>query len=163
MYSDNDSDNVDPYGRRDTIASDSSNNGLNDPDRYYDHNGTYDPYGGHAHLQLTVRYSRGLVAQQDTDSDVDLYGRGYAPSAESLGQSRMGPSESSATAFVDYVPPSGVRDQYSAWTPERQIPLSKEEIEDIFLDLAQKFGFQRDSMRNMVRLSLMFYFIFVLI
>ncbi|KAJ4469702.1 1,3-beta-glucan synthase component-domain-containing protein [Lentinula edodes] len=32
---------------------------------------------------------------------------------------------------------------------DRQIPLSKEEIEDIFLDLTQKFGFQRDSMRNM--------------
>lgn len=29
------------------------------------------------------------------------------------------------------------------------IPLSKEEIEDIFLDLTSKFGFQRDSMRNM--------------
>ncbi|KAF8921305.1 1,3-beta-glucan synthase [Mucidula mucida] len=27
--------------------------------------------------------------------------------------------------------------------------MSKEEIEDIFLDLTQKFGFQRDSMRNM--------------
>ncbi|OBZ75851.1 1,3-beta-glucan synthase component FKS1 [Grifola frondosa] len=32
---------------------------------------------------------------------------------------------------------------------ERQIPMSTEEIEDIFLDLAQKFGFQKDSMRNM--------------
>ena len=28
--------------------------------------------------------------------------------------------------------------------------MSAEEIEDIFLDLAQKFGFQKDSMRNMV-------------
>jgi len=28
--------------------------------------------------------------------------------------------------------------------------MSAEEIEDIFLDLTQKFGFQRDSMRNMV-------------
>lgn len=63
----------------------------------------------------------------------------------------MGPSDSSATAYVEYVPPSGAKDQYAAWTTERQIPLSKEEIEDIFLDLAQKFGFQRDSMRNMVR------------
>lgn len=62
----------------------------------------------------------------------------------------MGPSESGVTAFVEYVPQSGVKDQYPAWTTERQIPLSKEEIEDIFLDLAQKFGFQRDSMRNMV-------------
>ncbi|KAJ5033309.1 1,3-beta-glucan synthase component-domain-containing protein, partial [Bipolaris maydis] len=33
--------------------------------------------------------------------------------------------------------------------PEAQIPCTKEEIEDIFLDLTAKFGFQRDSMRNM--------------
>lgn len=31
--------------------------------------------------------------------------------------------------------------------------MSTEEIEDIFLDLTQKFGFQRDSMRNMVGLD----------
>lgn len=41
------------------------------------------------------------------------------------------------------------REPYPAWTTENQIPLSKEEIEDIFIDLANKFGFQRDSMRNM--------------
>lgn len=40
---------------------------------------------------------------------------------------------------------------YPAWSSKRQIPMSTEEIEDIFLDLTQKFGFQRDSMRNMVR------------
>ena len=108
-------------------------------------------------LHTSVDCSHAPLAQQDTDSDVDVYGRGYAPSAESLGQSRMGPSESSATAFVEYVPPSGAKDQYAAWTTERQIPLSKEEIEDIFLDLAQKFGFQRDSMRNMV---CSFYYLF---
>ena len=39
---------------------------------------------------------------------------------------------------------------YQAWSADRQIPMSTEEIEDIFLDLTQKFGFQRDSMRNMV-------------
>lgn len=111
----------------------------------------------------TTGYSHGFSAQQDTDSDVDLYGRGYAPSAESLGQSRMGPSESSATAFAEYSLSSGAKDQYAAWTTERQIPLSKEEIEDIFLDLAQKFGFQRDSMRNMVsRLFSVFFFLALL-
>jgi 1,3-beta-glucan synthase len=41
-------------------------------------------------------------------------------------------------------------EQYQAWSSDRQIPMSTEEIEDIFLDLTQKFGFQRDSMRNMV-------------
>ncbi|KAH7338288.1 1,3-beta-glucan synthase [Rhizoctonia solani] len=44
--------------------------------------------------------------------------------------------------------PNISREPYPAWTTDRGIPLSKEEIEDIFLDLTQKFGFQRDSMRN---------------
>ena len=86
-------------------------------------------------------------AQADTDSDMDVYGQKYAPSNESLGPPRLGISESSTPTFIE----SGSREPYPAWNAERQIPLSKEEIEDIFLDLTQKFGFQRDSMRNMVR------------
>ena len=81
---------------------------------------------------------------------MDVYGQKYAPSAESLGPPRVGISESSTPTFIDG--PHGGREPYPAWSSERQIPLSKEEIEDIFLDLTQKFGFQRDSMRNMVRL-----------
>ncbi|KAG6884155.1 1,3-beta-D-glucan synthase [Termitomyces sp. T159_Od127] len=131
-YYDNESDNVD-YGRRDTYASDSSNPGLNEQN-FYDQNGTYDPY-----------------PPQDTDSDVDVYGQKYPPSAESIsaGQPRMGQPDSSTPTFMDYGAPAGAREAYPAWSSERQIPLSKEEIEDIFLDLTQKFGFQRDSMRNM--------------
>jgi hypothetical protein len=63
----------------------------------------------------------------------------------------MGYPDSSTPTFMDYGGPAGAREAYPAWSAERQIPLSKEEIEDIFLDLTQKFGFQRDSMRNMVR------------
>jgi hypothetical protein len=62
----------------------------------------------------------------------------------------MGNTDSGAPTFVDNFGPGASRDQYPAWSAERNIPLSKEEIEDIFLDLTQKFGFQRDSMRNMV-------------
>lgn len=158
VYSDGDSDSVDPHGRRDTYASDSSNNGLNDADRYYDHNGSYDPYGvwsvccAPIHI-LTHTCVYDFPAQPDTDSDVDLYGQRYPPSSESLGP-RMGMSDSNATAYAEYAGPPGAREPYPAWTAERQIPLSKEEIEDIFLDLTQKFGFQRDSMRNMVTLLL---------
>lgn len=84
----------------------------------------------------------------DTDSEIDVYGQRYEPSAESLmGGSRNGLSEV-ATVYTDYGPP-GSREPYPAWSAERAIPLSKEEIEDVFLDLTQKFGFQRDSMRNM--------------
>ena len=46
-------------------------------------------------------------------------------------------------------PYSRLREPYPAWSNESTIPLSKEEIEDVFIDLANKFGFQRDSMRNM--------------
>ena len=94
-----------------------------------------------------------VAAPQDTDSDVDIYGQRYPPSAESLappGGGRMANSDSSTPTFVDYGGSAGAREAYPAWNSERQIPLSKEEIEDIFLDLTQKFGFQRDSMRNMV-------------
>jgi 1,3-beta-glucan synthase len=134
-YYDNDSDHLDQPLRRDTLGSDSSN-GPVDGERYYDHHGPYDPY-----------------AQQDTDSDYDVHGAQYVPSAESLGPpQRMGVSESSTPTFIGDYGQSGGREPYPAWTAERQIPLSKEEIEDIFLDLQQKFGFQRDSMRNMVRI-----------
>ena len=44
----------------------------------------------------------------------------------------------------------GSSEPYQAWSSDRQIPMSAEEIEDILLDLTQKFGFQRDSMRNIV-------------
>ena len=39
-------------------------------------------------------------------------------------------------------------DPYPAWTADPQSPISIEEIEDIFIDLTNRFGFQRDSMRN---------------
>ena len=35
------------------------------------------------------------------------------------------------------------RAPYPAWTQEANIPLSKEEIEDVLIDLANKFGFQK--------------------
>jgi 1,3-beta-glucan synthase len=48
--------------------------------------------------------------------------------------------------------PASYADPYPAWSGRRNpLPISYEEIEDIFLDLTQKFGFQRDSMRNQVR------------
>jgi 1,3-beta-glucan synthase len=45
---------------------------------------------------------------------------------------------------MEYQGPAGSKESYPAWSAERNIPLSKEEIKDIFLNLTQKFGFQRD-------------------
>ncbi|KDQ20392.1 glycosyltransferase family 48 protein [Botryobasidium botryosum FD-172 SS1] len=137
-YYDGESDMGDQFERRDTFQSEHSHNGLvhqeHDP-RYYDHQGPFDPYS----------------QRRDTDTESELgdpYGQTYTPSSDSLmNPPRVAPSEMSSTPFPDYGP-SGVREPYPSWSAERQIPLSKEEIEDIFLDLTQKFGFQRDSMRN---------------
>ncbi|KAJ4387933.1 1,3-beta-D-glucan synthase [Gnomoniopsis smithogilvyi] len=81
-------------------------------------------------------------------------GRGYRPPSSQISYGGNRSSGASTPNYaMDYgnVLPAGQRSRepYPAWTSDAQIPLSKEEIEDIFLDLTNKFGFQRDSMRNM--------------
>jgi len=90
-----------------------------------------------------------ITGQPDTDSDHDVYGaQRLGHSAESLNGGRISAPNLGDFGASQYNTGS---EPYPAWGAERNIPLSKEEIEDIFLDLQQKFGFQRDSMRNMVR------------
>lgn len=81
-------------------------------------------------------------------------GRGYRPPSSQVSYGGNRSSGASTPIYgMDYsnALPAGQRSRepYPAWTSDSQIPLSKEEIEDIFLDLTAKFGFQRDSMRNM--------------
>lgn len=100
-------------------------------------------------------------------ADMDYYGRGDERYNNYEGQGRgfrppssqvsYGGNRSSGASTPNYgmdyggALPNGQRSRepYPAWTSDAQIPLSKEEVEDIFLDLSAKFGFQRDSMRNM--------------
>ncbi|PNS21328.1 1,3-beta-glucan synthase component FKS1 [Sphaceloma murrayae] len=84
----------------------------------------------------------------------DGHGRGYRPPSSQVSYGGNRSSGASTPVYgMDYTNalPAGQRSRepYPAWTSDAQIPLSKEEIEDIFLDLTAKFGFQRDSMRNM--------------
>ncbi|KXS98790.1 hypothetical protein AC579_8933 [Pseudocercospora musae] len=84
----------------------------------------------------------------------DGTGRGYRPPSSQVSYGGNRSSGASTPVYgMDYTSalPAGQRSRepYPAWTSDAQIPLSKEEIEDIFLDLTAKFGFQRDSMRNM--------------
>lgn len=81
-------------------------------------------------------------------------GRGYRPPSSQISYGGNRSSGASTPIYgMDYgnVLPAGQRSRepYPAWTSEAQIPVSKEEVEDIFMDLTAKFGFQRDSMRNM--------------
>ena len=81
-------------------------------------------------------------------------GHGYRPPSSQISYGGNRSSGASTPVYgMDYTSalPAGQRSRepYPAWTSDAQIPLSKEEVEDIFLDLTAKFGFQRDSMRNM--------------
>ncbi|KAI1771583.1 glycosyltransferase family 48 protein [Hypoxylon cercidicola] len=102
-------------------------------------------------------------------TDMDYYGRGderysgydngyggnkgYRPPSSQVSYGGNRSSGASTPNFgMDFGNlPNGQRSRepYPAWTSDAQIPLSKEEVEDIFMDLTNKFGFQRDSMRNM--------------
>ncbi|KAJ7628667.1 1,3-beta-glucan synthase [Roridomyces roridus] len=74
----------------------------------------------------------------------------YDPYPPQDSDSESGIGVSTSAPHAEYTGGAGqIREAYPAWSADRQIPLSKEEIEDVFLDLTQKFGFQRDSMRNM--------------
>ncbi|TCD69704.1 1,3-beta-D-glucan synthase [Steccherinum ochraceum] len=86
-------------------------------------------------------YDQNTPISGSTDDGSEFH-RHYAASIDShmsTGSQYQGP-------FADL---PGSKEPYPAWSAERQIPISTEEIEDIFLDLTHKFGFQKDSMRNM--------------
>lgn len=89
-----------------------------------------------------------------TDSQYGGRGYGYRPPSSQFSYGAGRSSGASTPVYgLDYgnaLPPGQrSREPYPAWASDAQIPVSKEEIEDIFIDLVNKFGFQRDSMRNM--------------
>ncbi|KAJ3484001.1 hypothetical protein NLI96_g5935 [Meripilus lineatus] len=94
---------------------------------YYDHSGRQTPQSAVGSAEDVSDYSRHYSASVDSHMSMSTTAQGYNP-------------------FQD-IP--GSREPYPAWSSSRQIPISTEEIEDIFLDLTHKFGFQKDSMRNM--------------
>ncbi|KAF8894605.1 glycosyltransferase family 48 protein [Infundibulicybe gibba] len=100
-----------------------------------------DHYGSANSSTTRLAGSPGYYDQNAAGSESDGHGRHYNASVDSHA------SAASISPFAD--PGVGSSEPYPAWSADRQIPMSTEEIEDIFLDLTQKFGFQRDSMRNM--------------
>ena len=98
-------------------------------------------------------YGRG-DERYNSYNDGGAGGRGYRPPSSQISYGGNRSSGASTPIYgMEYgnALPAGQRSRepYPAWTSDAQIPLSKEEVEDIFLDLTAKFGFQRDSMRNM--------------
>ena len=114
---------------------------------------------------FTMRSDMARAAEMDMYRDERYYGRstdslsqvgdrrgyGRPPSSQiSYGGNRSS-GASTPIYGMDYAGAFGAnsREPYPAWTTDNQIPLSKEEIESIFNELQQKFGFQMDSVRNM--------------
>jgi len=106
---------------------------------------------------FTMRSDMARAAEMDYygrgDERYNSYGEGagYRPPSSQIsygGNRSSGASTPVYGAEYGNALPAGQRSRepYPAWTSDAQIPLSKEEIEDIFLDLTAKFGFQRDSM-----------------
>ena len=112
----------------------------------YDQSPSYESYCSCCiHLvHSPIAHLSRLFTAQSHDSLDNLYSRQYSASVDSH---LSGVSTNQHGPFAD-IPGSSA--PYPAWSSERQIPISTEEIEDIFLDLTYKFGFQKDSMRNMV-------------
>lgn len=81
----------------------------------------------------------------------DGYGTQYTPSQMSYGAGRSSGASTPIYGAGPYDQGMVVlpTDPYPAWTADNQAPVTVEQIEDIFIDLTNRFGFQRDSMRNM--------------
>ncbi|RVX67099.1 1,3-beta-glucan synthase component FKS1 [Exophiala mesophila] len=142
--------------------------------QYYDqgaagqhHNGQQPRRRGHDSEEDSETFSDFTMrSDMARAAEMDYYGRGderynsgydnrgYRPPSSQISYGGNRSSGASTPIYgMDYnnALPAGQRSRepYPAWTSDAQIPLSKEEVEDIFLDLTAKFGFQRDSMRNM--------------
>jgi len=138
----------------------------------YDHYAASDPYaqGG---LPQPRMYANDGASETFSDytsrTGGDYYDQGsYVPSgdygdydASSYSQAYGGMRSGTSTPFYGdqmgagmSATPAGMmvprfNEPYPTWTVQNQVPITKEQIEDIFIDLSNKFGFQRDSMRNM--------------
>ncbi|CDR40823.1 CYFA0S05e04896g1_1 [Cyberlindnera fabianii] len=82
------------------------------------------------------------------------YGTQYTPSQMSYGGPRSSGASTPIYGSQGAFDPSQIavalpNDPYPAWTADAQAPVTIEQIEDVFIDLTNRFGFQRDSMRNM--------------
>ncbi|KAJ7063291.1 1,3-beta-glucan synthase [Mycena amicta] len=110
------------------------------PGIQYGQRSQYDSESEHDHYRPKCQHNTPRCSAHPSFPGDAEANRRYNPSID---------SHSSMPSISPFADPGLNSEPYPAWSADRQIPMSTEEIEDIFLDLTQKFGFQRDSMRNM--------------
>ncbi|KZV64948.1 glycosyltransferase family 48 protein [Peniophora sp. CONT] len=127
--------NNQPYPQQAGFPQPQYNGGLQPQQPNYNQRNDYDDGESDQYASRNTSTAH-LAGNYDSGSQYEGYEKSnYAPSIDS---------------HASHIPqgPPGSNDPYPAWSAANQVPISYEEIEDIFLDLTQKFGFQRDSMRN---------------
>lgn len=141
----NDSDEVSETFSDFTMRSDMARAAEMD---YYGRNGG-DPRMNYLPQSNGMDYMDDSYSYQQGPGGQNPYHRSASSQISYSGNRSSGASTPIYGLDYNQTPMGHSREPYPAWTSENQIPLSKEEIEDIFIDLTNKFGFQRDSMRNM--------------
>ncbi|WVQ94805.1 1,3-beta-glucan synthase component FKS1 [Kwoniella sp. CBS 9459] len=110
--------------------------------------GQYAPYYDNE-PEMGARYHGGGAGIETWASETGSSAGDNYTGSDYHGQAGYLPSRASTPTFTEGSKDGHrPREPYPAWTQEANIPLSKEEIEDVLIDLANKFGFQKDSSRN---------------
>jgi 1,3-beta-glucan synthase len=100
---------------------------------------------------MGARYEGGGMARDTWASESGWSGNGDQnyPASEQSHYGQQGyPSRASTPTYTESKDGHRAREPYPGWSQDHNIPLSKEEIEDVLIDLQNKFGFQKDSCRN---------------
>ncbi|EJT52400.1 1,3-beta-glucan synthase [Trichosporon asahii var. asahii CBS 2479] len=110
--------------------------------------GQYQPYYD-TESDIGARYEGGGMGRETWASESAWSGNDAPNYPASDASHQQGyPSRASTPTYTESKEGHRGREPYPSWTQEANIPLSKEEIEDVLIDLANKFGFQKDSCRN---------------
>ncbi|KAH3679224.1 hypothetical protein WICPIJ_008693 [Wickerhamomyces pijperi] len=121
---------------------------------YANDNGYYQqPRGGVQDNEAFSEFSYGGGPQAPGTPGYD-YGTQYTPSQMSYAGQRSSGASTPVYGSHGQFDPSQIavalpNQPYPAWTADEAAPVTIEQIEDVFIDLTNRFGFQRDSMRNM--------------
>lgn len=120
-------------------------------DAQYSDSNLNQPYYDQGHNMDPESFSEFSYGPGGAGAPYDGYPAQYTPSQMTYGDPHS--SGASTPIYGGGYDQSGMlalpTDPYPAWTADNQAPVTIEQIEDVFIDLTNRFGFQRDSMRNM--------------
>lgn len=101
-----------------------------------------DPWSYHEYSFGNEIDERCLEMDANNEGAAQIYGLRYAQSHGNGEETSHASSNDDSNSADDMFTNSCQKEPYTSWSPEANVPLSKEVIEEVFLALAAKFGFQ---------------------